>query len=112
MGGPVTVGIDVGGTKILGLALDGAGAVVAEAKAPTPRLAPGGAGVDAVIEAIAVVVETVLQDLGPEAAAAVGVGVPGMVDDEGVLHFAANLPGGEGLAVGSRLGARLPSHRM
>jgi glucokinase len=41
------------------------------------------------------------------AVSAVGVGVPGMVDDEGVLRFAPNLPGGEGLDVRGGLSKRL-----
>jgi glucokinase len=111
--GPVTLGIDVGGTKILGLAVDGTGAVLAEAKAPTPRLLPpestAGAGGDAVIEAIAAVAERLLQALGPGAGAvpAAGVGVPGLVDDAGRLRFSPNLPGGEGLDVRGRLSERL-----
>jgi glucokinase len=114
--GPVTIGIDVGGTKILGLAVDGAGAVLAEAKAPTPRLlAPAGTagpGGDAVVDAIAVVAERVLETLarvpGADPVSAVGVGVPGLVDDAGRLRFAPNLPGGEGLDVGGRVAQRLP----
>ncbi len=119
MAGPVTVGIDVGGTKILGLAVDGTGAVLAEAKAPTPRLLPpgssGGPGGDAVIETVALVAERLIDALDAEAVpgatsaavSAVGVGVPGMVDDAGILRFAPNLPGGEGLDVRGRLSKRL-----
>jgi glucokinase len=116
--GAVTLGIDVGGTKILGLAVDGAGAVLAEAKVATPRLLPppstGGAGGDAVVDAVAEVAELLLEALGRgvEAAAAVGVGVPGLVDDAGVLRFAPNLPGGEGLDVRGRLSDRLPGLRV
>jgi glucokinase len=113
--GAVTLGIDVGGTKILGLAVDGAGAVLAEAKVPTPRLPPpdstAGAGGDAVIESIAVVAERLIEALGTDGAAgpvtALGVGVPGLVDSTGTLRFAPNLPGGEGLDVRGRLARRL-----
>jgi glucokinase len=106
----LTLGIDVGGTKILGLAIDEGGAVLAEAKVPTPRLLPpestAGPGSDAVIEAITEVAGRLLDALGPDRAAvvdAVGVGVPGLVDDHGHLRFAPNLPGGEGLDVGHRV---------
>jgi glucokinase len=117
---PVTVGIDVGGTKILGLVVDGAGAVLAEAKVPTPRLLPpestAGAGGDAVVEAIAVVAErllaTVAGRLDVDIVAAAGVGVPGLVDETGTLRFAPNLPGGEGLDVGRRLSQRLSGLRV
>jgi glucokinase len=111
----VTLGIDVGGTKILGLAVDGAGSVQAEAKVATPRLlAPesSGPGGDAVVEAIAVVAERLLEAVGTEAVAAVGVGVPGLVDDAGMLRFAPNLPGGEGLDVGVRLTERLGGRKV
>ncbi|HXQ44416.1 MAG TPA: ROK family protein [Acidimicrobiales bacterium] len=116
--GPVTLGIDVGGTKILGLAVDGSGSVLAEAKAPTPRvLAPGstpGAGGDAVIEAVAGVAEQLIEalDTAGRVVTAAGVGVPGMVDDAGVLRFAPNLPGGEGLDVGGRVTTRLGGLRV
>jgi glucokinase len=111
--GPVTLGIDVGGTKILGLAVDGTGAVLAEVKAPTPRLvAPPGTGGDAVIETIAEVAERLLGGLGADLVSAIGVGVPGLVDGGGMLRFAPNLPGGEGLDVRGRLSERLRSHTV
>jgi glucokinase len=109
----VTLGIDVGGTKILGLAVDGGGVVLAEAKLATPRVVPsegsGDSGGDAVIEAIADVAGQLRAALGPDAArlSAVGVGVPGLVDDDGMLSFAPNLPGGEGLDVRGRVSERL-----
>jgi len=118
----VTLGIDVGGTKILGVAMDGQGAVLAEAKVPTPRhLAPesgDAAGGPVVIEAIADVAGRLLEALGAAttttggAVTAVGVGVPGLVDDGGMLRFAPNLPGGEGLDVAGRVAERLPGLRV
>jgi glucokinase len=94
----VTVGIDVGGTKCLAVALSG-GAVVAEEQVPTPR------GEEAVIEAMVTVAQSVAGEAGP--LAAVGVGVPGLVDRDGVLRFAPNLPGVIGLPVGDELRGRL-----
>jgi glucokinase len=112
--GPVTLGIDVGGTKILGLAIDGAGVVLAEEKAPTPRVLAsedsGAGGGDAVIETIVEVAERLLGR--SEAVSAVGVGVPGLVDDDGWLRFAPNLPGGEDLDVKGRLSQRLAPVRV
>lgn len=114
--GPTTLGVDVGGTKILGLVVDGSGAVRAEAKAPTPRfLGPagiGGPGGDAVIDTIADVVEQLLAMAGPGVVSSVGVGVPGLVDDAGMLRFAPNLPGGEGLDIHGRLSKRLTGLRV
>lgn len=74
------VGVDVGGTKLLAVALDASGAVVAEERLPSPR-----DGIE-LIEAIAALALAV----GP--VGALGVGLPGLVE-RGVLRFAANLPG-------------------
>lgn len=116
MSGAVTIGIDVGGTKILGLVVDAAGAVLAEAKAPTPRLlalaSTGEPGGDAVIDSIAGLVEQLLEQVGPAVVSSVGVGVPGLVDDTGMLRFAPNLPGGEGLDVRGQLSERLTGLRV
>lgn len=73
------VGVDVGGTKCLGVLVDGDGTVHRELRRPTPR------GEQALLETIA---EVVLA-LGP--ASSVGVGVPGLVTAEGVLRAAPNL---------------------
>jgi glucokinase len=89
------IGVDLGGTKIFGVVLDG-DEVTAEAK----RKTPAGAGPDGVVDTIAGVVH----DLGgPDAAGGVGVGAPGIVDHErGTVRRAPNLPGFDdevGLAV-------------
>jgi len=111
--GPVTLGIDVGGTKILGLAMNGEGEILAEAKVATPRVVPaegsGETGGDDVIEAIGDVADQLRLALGGDGGrlSGVGVGVPGLVDDDGMLSFAPNLPGGEGLDVGGRVRERL-----
>ncbi len=96
-GGGVTVGVDLGGTKCLAVALAG-NRVVAEDRVPTPV---GGAAVLDAIAALALAVA------GDRALAAVGVGVPGLVDREGVLRFAPNLPGVMGLPVRAELEHRL-----
>ena len=80
---PRAVGVDVGGTKILGLLVDGAGEVVAEALEPTPSEG------QAVLDAVA---RVALQLLAGGEGAGVGVGMPGLVDRTGFLRFAANLP--------------------
>ncbi|MGH9125974.1 MAG: ROK family protein [Acidimicrobiales bacterium] len=92
--GPV-IGVDVGGTKILAVRLDDDD-IGAEARAETPS------GGEAVLDKIAEVVRS----LGP--VDAVGVGVPGLVDNGGVLRFAPNLPRVVGLPVRERLQERLP----
>lgn len=95
-GPAVAVGVDLGGTKCLGVALDGTGAVTAECRVATP------AGSEAVLGAVCEVAET----LGP--AAAIGVGAPGLVDRRGVLRFAPNLPGVVDLELRAALLARFP----
>ena len=78
------VGIDVGGTKAQGVALDPAGNVIATAHRPTPR---GDGSLELLIEALA--------DLADELGCgdSIGVGVPGLVTRSGVLRAAPNLDG-------------------
>ena len=84
-------GIDVGGTKFLGVVLDDDGTVLVEQRRATPR------GGDAVVEALA---EFALE-LAPYDT--LGVGVPGLVTRDGVLRAAPNLVGASEVHVGSRL---------
>ena len=78
---PAAVGIDVGGTKCLGVALGEDGTVIAEYRLPTPD------SPEELIETLAHIAE----HLG--AAGSVGVAVPGLVNRDGVLIAAANLTG-------------------
>ena len=83
----VFVGVDVGGTKVLAIAIGASGDVVrGEARTPTPETS------DELIEVIAAAAKTAASEAGA-ALGAVGVGVPGLVDSDGVMRFAANLPG-------------------
>lgn len=94
-----TIGVDVGGTKILGIVLDRDGLVGDEARALTPT--HGEELLDAVAGVIGVLApgRTCLR---------VGVGAPGLVDVDGVLRFAPNLPAIVGLPIRAGLEARLP----
>ncbi|MGQ0521189.1 MAG: ROK family protein [Actinomycetota bacterium] len=94
---PRLVGIDLGGTKCLGVSVGPDGTVLAEHRVATPRGGP------AVLEALAGVAAA----LGP--AAALGVGVPGLVSLAGVLRVAPNLPGVEDLDVRAALQERFAS---
>jgi glucokinase len=81
------IGIDVGGTKILGVVVDPAsGEIQARHKAPTPRSEP-----DELPAAIAAVVGKLADETGSPVG--IGVGVPGLVDHQGVLHYGPNVPG-------------------
>lgn len=77
----VTVGVDLGGTKIAMAAVDGEHRVLARHRTATPE------GPDTVVEAILAGVRAL--DVAP---AAVGIGAPGPVSD-GVLMSAPNLVG-------------------
>ena len=79
-----TVGIDLGGTKLLALALDDDGLVTGERLVRSPE------GADAVIDAFVSVVNAQRADGHIDA---VGVGAAGLVDRDGVLYMAPNLPG-------------------
>ena len=95
----LTVGVDLGGTKCLGVVADRTGAVVDELRVPTPK------GKEATV---AVLGDVAAELLGRHpGAGAVGVGVPGLVDAAGTLRFAPNLPGVNELPLAAPLAARL-----
>lgn len=104
-------GVDIGGTKVLGVSVDAQGLVLGEARVPTPEAAcdpigsadAGAEVADAVREVVATLRETTLT-VGP----ALGVGVPGMLDRTGTLVFSPNLQGAGGTDLKSLLSARMP----
>lgn len=107
-------GIDVGGTKVLGVAVSASGAVVASARRPTPQAAvdPTGADPAAAGEHLAATVAEVVRLLHGSAGAAgarytVGVGLPGLVDESGVLRFSPNMAGATGAGMQEILERRL-----
>jgi glucokinase len=110
---PVAIGVDIGGTKVLGVAVDGNDTVVGEARVSTPRSASDPAGdTDTAASDVADAVVEVVGALGREIGAAgsevpVGVGVPGMLDRRGVLCFSPNLPGAAGADMATLLAGRL-----
>jgi len=95
---PRTVGVDVGGTKLLALTVDGAGTVTGERRVPTPE------GAAALVDAF---VSAVDRQRAEQSVDAVGIGAAGLVDRDGVLHFAPNLPGVRDLAIKALLEDRL-----
>jgi glucokinase len=94
----VRVGIDVGGTKALGVVLDGAGAVEREVRRPTPR------GADSLAPLVDTLVEMALE-LGCDGS--LGIGVPGLVTRDGTLRAAPNLDDVADFAVADLVGGRL-----
>jgi len=95
------VGVDLGGTKCLAVALDDEGVVIGEGR----RASPSGAA--ALIDVVVTLVEELRKSLPQAEPPVVGVGVPGLVDHDGVLRFAPNLTGADGLAVRAMLEDRL-----
>jgi glucokinase len=99
----LAVGVDIGGTKILGVLVDRAAPSVirTEHRVPTPH------GTEAVLDAIAEVVRTL--DTGEPAGpvTSVGVGIAGLVTRDGVLQTAPNLPTLRDVAVKAELERRL-----
>lgn len=96
----LVAGVDVGGTKVLGVALDpdDPTTVVDEARVPTPD------GTAPLLDAVADVVRTLGKhhEIG-----SLGVGIAGLVDRRGVLRVGPNLPGLHRVRVGHELDARL-----
>jgi glucokinase len=81
------VGVDVGGTKCLGVAIDASGAVLDDLRIETP---------DDPDELIATIARIALE---LEAEGCVGIGVPGLVNRDGVLLSAPNVTGVRNLAL-------------
>lgn len=103
MGGP-RVGIDVGGTKCLGVALAAAGtahhvSIDADARQLTPHDA------DELIDVLASIVESLAANVGEPGS--IGVGAPGLITRHGVLRSSPNVPDVIELDIAGRLGARL-----
>lgn len=87
----LTIGLDLGGTKLLGVVADGRGRVVAD------TLRPSGAGADEVIAALGGAVKE-LSATSP-GVAAIGLGVAAMVDFDGAVRYAPNIDGIDGAPV-------------
>lgn len=95
-------GIDVGGTKVLGVLLDpdDPTVVVDVERVPTPD------GQAALLDAMADVVRTLGARSGAQVGS-LGVGIAGLVDRSGILRVGPNLPGLRGVRVGHELDRRL-----
>ncbi|MGH9231211.1 MAG: ROK family protein [Acidimicrobiales bacterium] len=96
-------GIDVGGTKVLGVVLraDDPVVVLGEARVPTPDSETG------LLDAMADVVRQLDAQAGAPGITAVGVGIAGLVDRVGRLRVSPNLPGRRNIDVGVELDRRL-----
>ena len=99
----MSVGLDIGATKTLGLVLDPGGAILAEVREPTE---PGAEGI---VRSAARVFEALRVATGQPLAGTVGVGIPGLVDVvRGAVKHAVNLGvNGEWLPLRELLAERL-----
>jgi glucokinase len=88
------IGIDVGGSKCLGVVVDDSCVVLAETKVATPSH-----------EGLVDLLESIVVEFGP--ADHVGVGLPGLVTRDGIIRSSPNLPGAFDLSVGAPLSARI-----
>ena len=96
------IGIDLGGTTIVGVAVDEAGAVAAgPLEIPTRRTRPAADILDTVIAAV-----RQLETQVP-GAHSVGIGIPSTLDAQGNFFDCPNLPTMGGVPIGSELEARL-----
>ena len=78
-----TLGVDLGGTNLRIGVVDEAGAILAEVRAPAPS------EVDALVHAIGAQADVLIPTHGVRA---VGVGTAGMIDHDGAVRYAPNLP--------------------
>jgi len=92
------IGIDVGGTKCLGVVWSD-DRIVSELRVPTPK------GPGAIVEALADIVERLEVEVGP--CDTVGLGVPGLITRDGVISASPNLVDVRDFAVGPMLAERL-----
>ena len=95
-------GLDLGGTKVLGLVVDASGGeplVVRKVSTPT--------GEDAVVDALASVAAELIAEAGADRVRAVGLGAPGLVDRSGTLRYGPNVAGLIDVSLADLLHARL-----
>ena len=93
------IGIDIGGTKLAAIALDGDGVERALPRQPVPT------SFDGVIDAVAEIVDRLAT--GRVRAPSVGVSLPGIITRDGEISMIVNLPWLEGQPLRQALEARL-----
>lgn len=97
-----TVGVDIGGTKMLGVLFGPDDTVLRDIRKPT------GQGADGLLDSLTDLVEELVAAAGdPAEVDAVGVGIAGLVDRGGRLRRAPNLVGADEFAVGDLLAPRI-----
>ena len=103
---PYTIGMDLGGTKILAAMVDRKGGIVAEAKLRTRPTEGPDAVIERMVEAAQRAVRQARVDW--QDVLAMGVGAPGPLNPEtGVVHNTPNLPGWNEIPLAPRLAEAL-----
>jgi len=98
----LSVGLDIGATKIHGVVVDDAGNIQAEARAATQS------GAEGVLASAVGVVDELRDAVDLHITGTVGVGIPGLVDTErGTVSFAVNLDIAGPVLLADRLSERL-----
>ena len=96
------VGLDIGGSKVLGAVVDADGTVVAQSRQDTVR------GADGILDTATTVLDLLTTALDGVLPPRIGVGIPGIVDhDRGAVSHAVNLGlGGDWFPLADRLADR------
>ena len=106
MGERVVLGLDLGGTNMVGAALTAEGELIAKSKMPTEA----SGGLEHVLDRIANCLEGVLEGSGwaRKNVLAAGVGAPGPLNQRtGVVYTPPNLPGWKDVPLAEELSTRL-----
>lgn len=85
-GGPWTIGLDLGGTKCVGVLLDESACVREVSQVPTPQRT------EAFVDVLVGVADD-LRGRSPVLVGGIGIGVPGLLSHDGLLRYAPHLPG-------------------
>ncbi len=104
---PPRAGVDLGGTKIQTVVLDGSDKVLGQSRVPTPTEGGPGDVVDSIAQALGAAADEA--GLATDSLIGVGVGAPGGIDpDAGEVINPPNLPGwGDAFPLGPELEQRL-----
>ncbi|MGH9136315.1 MAG: ROK family protein [Acidimicrobiales bacterium] len=99
---PYRIGVDVGGTKCLGVVIDDAGEIVTSDRRPTPR------GATQLVDTVSELATTLANDVATdETVDSIGVGLPGSITCDGVLTSSPHLPGVVNFDASTRFSERL-----
>jgi glucokinase len=108
----IAIGVDVGGTKVLALALAADGLVLDSARIDTPHVSDRPLG-EPLAEAVLHVVDELARRHGwGQRDLMLGVGLPGMMSRDGVLVFAPNLPSANGADLAAAIRRRAGDLRV